>query len=58
VLINMLFTRYVHCDSLVIHHDRADAANEVALFRSLDPVYGYGTKPDFDSYFAKHGEKQ
>merc|ERR1711959_404545 len=29
--------------------------NEVALFRSLDPVYGYGTKPDFDAYFAKHG---
>merc|ERR1712146_868722 len=29
--------------------------NEVALFRSLDPWYGYGTKPDFDAYFAKHG---
>jgi len=29
--------------------------NEVALFRSLDPWYGYGTKPDFDQYFANHG---
>merc|ERR1711988_1101743 len=29
--------------------------NEVALFRSLDPWYGYGTKPDFDAYFANHG---
>merc|ERR1711934_349943 len=31
------------------------APHEVALFRSLDPWYGYGTKHDFDRYFAQHG---
>merc|ERR1712232_1514394 len=29
--------------------------NEVALFRSVDPWYGHGTKPDFDAYFAAQG---
>merc|ERR1712216_584503 len=29
--------------------------HEVALFRSIDPRYGHGTKPDFDAYFAQHG---
>merc|ERR1711934_126139 len=29
--------------------------NEIALFRSVDPVYGVGTKADFDAYFAQSG---